>query len=84
MPWKQVTIDFIMKLPKSKDPLTNQPYDAILVMVDRLIKYAHMVLFKKTYNAKQLGYIVLDQLIQYHGMSKAYISDRDKLITSNY
>ena len=60
MPWKQVTIDFITKLPKLKDPLTDQLYDAILVMVDRLTRYTHMVPFKETYNAEQLGYIVLD------------------------
>ena len=76
-------MDFITKLPKSKNPLTDQPYDAILVMVNRLTKYAYMVPLKEAYNAEQLGYIVLDRLIRYHGMSKAYISDRDKLITSN-
>ena len=83
-PWNEVTMDFITKLPKSKDPLTDQSYDSILVMVDRLTKYSHMVSFKETYNAEQLGYLVLDRLIYYHGMSEVYLSDRDKLITSNY
>ena len=52
MPWKQVTMDFITKLSKSKDPLTNLSYDGIFVMVDRLTKYAYFVPFNKTFNAK--------------------------------
>ena len=53
-------------------------------MIDRLTKYAHFVLFNKTFNAEQLRFLVLDWLICYHGMSEAYVSNKDKLITSNY
>ena len=83
-PWKEVTMDFIVKLPKSKDPLTKEEYDAILVIVDRLTKYSHLIPFKETYTAEQLGFVILDRLIRYHGIPEAIISDRDKLFTSNY
>lgn len=83
-PWDEVSMDFITKLPKSKDPTTGEAYDAILVMVDRLTKYCHIVPFKETYDAEKLGYIVLDRLIRYQGIPKGLTSDRDKLFTSNY
>ena len=51
-PWDDVTIDFITKLPKSKDPTTAEVYDAIIVIVDRLTKYTIILPFKEKYNAK--------------------------------
>ena len=51
---------FITKLPKLKDPLTDQSYDAIMVMVDQLTKYSHIVPFSENYNTEHLGYLVLD------------------------
>lgn len=77
-------MDFITKLPKSKDPTTKEEYDAILVIVDRLTKYSHIIAFKEKYTAEQLGHIVMDRLIRYHGIPKGITSDRDKLFTSNY
>lgn len=56
----------------------------ILVMVDRLTKYAHFIPTSEAYRAEQLGYLVLDRLVRYHGFPKVFIIDRDKLFTSNY
>ncbi|CAA77891.1 Reverse Transcriptase, partial [Cladosporium fulvum T-1 virus] len=83
-PWDEVTMDFITKLPRSKDRVTGQAYDMILVMVDRLTKYAHFIPASEIYTAEQLGYLVLDRLIRYHGFPEVFITDRDKLFTSNY
>jgi hypothetical protein len=33
-PWKSVVIDFIVKLPKLKDPATEKKYDSILTTTD--------------------------------------------------
>ena len=38
-PNKVVTIDFIVKLPKSKDPIIDVSYNLALVLVDRLTKF---------------------------------------------
>ena len=77
-------MDFITKLPPSKEPGSGQVFDSILVIVDRLTKYAHFILYKETYTAEQLGHIVLDRLIRHHGMPITFVTDRDKLFTSNY
>ena len=83
-PWDEVFMNFIIKLSKSKNSTNEETYDAILVMIDRLIKYCHIVFFKKTYNVEQLKYVVLNRLIRYQRISKELINDRDKLFIFNY
>ena len=83
-PWDDVTMDFVVKLPKSKDPATQDAFDSIMVIVDKLTKYAIMVPFKESYKADQLAFVLLDRLIRDHGIPKSITSDRDKLFTSNY
>ena len=77
-------MDFITDLPTSEDLATNVSYNSILVMVDRLTKYAHFIPCQKTTTAEQLGYLVLDRLVRYHGLPTTFITDRDKLFISNY
>ena len=45
-------MDFITKLLKSKDLIIVEVYDAIIVIIDRLIKYIIILPFKEKYNAK--------------------------------
>ncbi len=77
-------MNFITKLPKSTDSATEERYDLILVMIDKLTKYSHIIACKEKITAEQLKYIVLNRLIRYHDIPKELISDRDKLFTSNY
>ena len=56
-------MDFIIKLLRSKNLTTKKEYDTILVIIDKLTKYSHIILFKKKYIAKQLGTFVLNSLI---------------------
>jgi hypothetical protein len=77
-------MNFITKLSKSMNLATGERYDSILIMIDKLIKYSHIIACKKKFTAEQLRYIVLNQLIRYHNIFKELISDRDKLFTSNY
>ena len=77
-------MDFITKLPKSSNPTTKESYDSIMVIVDKLTKYSILVPFKEAYNAEQLGFTLLDQLVRNHSIPRIITSDRDKLFTSNY
>ena len=77
-------MDFVVKLPKSKDPATQDTFDSIIVIVDKLTKYTIIVLFKESYKADQLAFILLDRLIRDYSILKSIISDRDKLFISNY
>ncbi len=53
-------------------------------MINKLIKYLYIIACKEKFIVKQLKYIILNRLIQYHDILKKLISDKDKLFTSNY
>jgi len=59
-------------------------FDSILTIVDRLTKYTMFISFKKTTTASVLMYIILQELINNHRLSKKFITDRDKLFTSKF
>jgi len=84
LPWDEITMNFIIKLPKSTNLATRDRYDLIMVMIDKLIKYSHIIACKEKFIVEQLEYIVLDRFIRYHNIPKGLTSDRDKLFTSNY
>ena len=44
-------MDFVVKLLKSKDPATQDAFDSIIVIVDKLTKYTIIVPFKESYKA---------------------------------
>ena len=77
-------MDFIVKLPKSKDPVLGVQHNSILVMVDRLTKYLHFIPYSESINAEQLGCLVLNRLVRYYRIPIVFITDRDKLFISNY
>jgi len=77
-------MDFIIKLPRLVNPVTNDKYDLIIVIVDKLTKYAIIILYKESYNASQLGFILLDRLIRDYSILELITLDRDKLFILNY
>ena len=56
-------MNFITKLLKSKKLIEEIIYNSILVMINQLIKYTHIISFKETYFSKQLKYVILNRLI---------------------
>jgi hypothetical protein len=82
--WTDILMDFVTGLLLSKDPATGLTYNLILVIVDRFIKYALMIPFRRDYTAIQLAHVLKDRLIRDHGIPKIIVSDRDKLFISNY
>jgi len=59
-------------------------FDSILTIVDRMTKYTMFIPFKKTATASVLAYTILQELVNNHGLSKKFITDRDKLFTSKF
>ncbi len=76
--------EFYHQIIKVEERDYEKKYDSILMIIDKLIKYSHILAFKKTYIAKQLEMIILNRLIQYYEILKSIISDRNKLFTFNY
>ena len=77
-------MDFIVKLPLFKDTITDIKYNSILVVVDRLTKYAHFIPWREKGNAKDLAKVILKEIIANHGILQSIISDRDKLFISKF
>lgn len=48
-PWEEVSMDFVVGLPKSEG------YDVIMVVMDRLTKYVHLVPFSHPYTAAKVA-----------------------------
>jgi hypothetical protein len=55
-PWEIIALDWIVKLPESTEPMTGAVYDSILVIVDKMSKYAYFVPYKEESSAKDLAY----------------------------
>jgi hypothetical protein len=77
-------LDFIVKLPLSKEVFIGVTYNFILVVTDRLIKYAYFILYKEDSTAEELVYIFNRNIIINYRILEEIISNRDKLFTSNF
>jgi RNase H-like domain found in reverse transcriptase/Reverse transcriptase (RNA-dependent DNA polymerase)/Integrase zinc binding domain/Chromo (CHRromatin Organisation MOdifier) domain/gag-polyprotein putative aspartyl protease len=82
--WKSIAFDFIVKLPRSREPMTKVVYDSIWVITDRTTKYGHFVPYKESSDAKELAYAFMKTVVAQHGLPEEIISDRDKLFTSKF
>jgi transposase InsO family protein len=83
-PWKNIALDFIVKLPKSKEPLTKTEYDSILVTGDELTKMTHFVPWKEAATAEELAYALIRHVVSQHGLPETIKSDRGSVFTSAF
>ena len=77
--WETISMDFIGPLTKCKNG-----YDAILVVVDTLTKYASFIPTHTTATAPQTAKLIFSEIVKHHGMPKNIISDRDAKFTSSF
>ena len=83
-PWSSITMDFITKLPTSKDSATGVIYDSILIVVDRLTKQAYFFLYKETQTVEQLADIVYRNVASIYAWPEEQITDCDTKFTSKF
>lgn len=77
-PWETTTMDFIDVLPQSRQ------FNCILVVVDKLTKYAHFIPLRHPYTASKVVELFVDNIYRLHSMPAALISDRDPVFTSQF
>jgi hypothetical protein len=76
--WQIVSLDFVEGLPRSAG------FNSILVVVDKLTKYAHFLPLAHPFTAAQVAQLYIDNVFKLHSMPEALISDRDKVFTSQF
>ena len=50
-------MNFIIKLLMSKEPETDQPYDFIFIVMNRLTKYGYFISCRENMSAEDLAYL---------------------------
>ncbi|KAL4355503.1 hypothetical protein GQ457_06G006870 [Hibiscus cannabinus] len=74
--FENISLDFITGLPKSNGK------EAILVVVDRLTKYAHFFALPRHYDSKYIAKVMVQGIIKLHGVPRSMVSDRDSIFIS--
>jgi hypothetical protein len=83
-PWEVVMMDFIVKLPKSKDHMTKEAYDSILTITEKLTKYTYFIPYREATSAEQMAATFVERIIATHGTPSKIITDRDVKFTSKF
>jgi hypothetical protein len=76
--WKDISLDFIIGLPKSGNK------SVIMVVVDCLSKYAHFCALQHPFTLSTVAQIFMDQVFKLHGMPHSIVFYRDPTFTSNF
>ncbi|GJU68618.1 ty3-gypsy retrotransposon protein [Tanacetum coccineum] len=76
--WEDVAMDFITSLPNSHG------YTIIMVVIDRLSKYAHFTPLHAQFTAPQVATLFVQTVVKLHGIPWSIVSDRDKIFTSSF
>ena len=76
--WDDITMDFIKGLP------TSNSKNTILVVVDHLIKLAHLLPLAHPFTAKTMAEKFVEGMVKLHGMPRTIISDQEHVFISNF
>jgi hypothetical protein len=71
-------MDFITGLPKSEGK------SAIMVIVDRLTKYAHVCALSHPFKDSTVATTFMETVQKLHGSPKIIVSDRDPIFTGHF
>jgi hypothetical protein len=78
-----LSMDFVTGLPPALNR-HGEVVDAVLVIVDRLSKYARYLDCSKDMTAKQLADLLESEIVTHWGVPKSFVTDRGSLFTSKY
>ena len=76
-------MDFVTGLPLSSD-WKGDSYNSILIIVDRLTKIVYYKPVKVIINVLGLVEVIIDVVVQHHGLPDSIISDQEAIFTSKF
>ena len=76
---EHITMNFVVDLPR-----THASYDAIWVIVDRLIKSAHFLTVCNNFFLNRLAELYVDEIVKLYGVPVSTVSDRDLKFRSRF
>lgn len=69
--WEDISLDFIAGLPILRGKTV------ILVVMDRLSKYAHFLPMVTNFSSNMIASLFVNEIISLHGLPRSIVSDRD-------
>jgi hypothetical protein len=76
--WRDISMDSIVGLPKLGNKLV------IMVVVDRLSKYAHFFVLQHPFTTSIVAQCFMDHIFKLHGMPHSIVSNIDPTFTINF
>jgi hypothetical protein len=76
--WQDISMDFIVGLPKSGNK------SVIMVVINHLSKYAHFCALQHPLIASIVAQIFMDNIFKLHYMPNSIVSDKDPTFTNNF
>jgi hypothetical protein len=65
-------------------PLTTRRHDSIFVVVDTLMKSAHFILVRMTYQDPNIARVFVNEIVILHGVPRNIISNRGSMFTGRF
>jgi hypothetical protein len=74
--WEVISMEFIVGFP-----LKTRRHDSIFMVVDTLMKSAHFIPVRTTYQAPDIARVFVNEIVRLHGVPRRIISDRGSVFT---